>query len=51
MSDASAETEELAGQLREAIKEILRVRGGVEFKPRGSLEPNAKVIDDQRTWD
>ena len=51
LADPSTETGDLAAQLQEAIKEILRVRGGVEFRPRGSLEKGAKVIDDQRTWD
>ncbi len=41
----------LRAKLERAIKEILNVRGEVEFVVRGAIFDRHKKIDDQRTWD
>ena len=42
---------ELIEALEAAMKEVLRVSGKAEIKPRGSLAEGCKVIDDLRKWD
>src|SRR4030042_2178873 len=41
----------LSEAIRKAIQEILRVRGEVEFLPKGSLPEGAKKIEDKRVWE
>ena len=41
----------LSEAIGKAIQEILRVRGEVEFLPKGSLPEGAKKIEDKRVWE
>jgi phenylacetate-CoA ligase len=43
--------EKLSGTVKKVIQEILRVRGEVQFLPKGSLPKGAKKIEDQRVWE
>ena len=45
------EPEKLSGAVKKVIQEILRVRGEVQFLPKGSLPKGAKKIEDQRVWE
>lgn len=51
LKEPAADTSDLVGSLEGEIKDILRIKGRVEIKERGSIAQGAKVIDDQRTWD
>lgn len=51
LGDASVDREELRGSLERQLKEVLRVKGEVDFREKGSLPEGCKVIDDQRKWD
>ncbi len=42
--------EELKGHLQDAIREALKLRGKVEFIPKGSIREGAKTIEDRRDW-
>jgi phenylacetate-CoA ligase len=41
----------LSEAMKKAIQEILRVRGEVQFLPKGSLPEEAKKIEDRRVWE
>ena len=43
--------EALAAGLAEAIRDITKLRGAVEFVPPGSLPNDGKVIEDARKYD
>ncbi len=51
LQDQSADKQALAAKMEEAMKEVLRVSGRVEFRDPGSLPEGCKIIDDRRTWD
>jgi phenylacetate-CoA ligase len=44
-----------AGKLKEeiekSIRDVMKVRGEVQFVPKGTIPDGAKKIDDQRTWE
>jgi len=44
-----------AGKLKEeiekSIRDVMKVRGDVQFVPKGTIPDGAKKIDDQRTWE
>jgi phenylacetate-CoA ligase len=44
-----------AGKLKEeiekSIRDVMKVRGEVQFVPKGTIPDAAKKIDDQRTWE
>jgi phenylacetate-CoA ligase len=42
--------ERLKADLQVAIKDVLKLRGKVEFIPKGSIPEGAKIIDDRRAW-
>jgi phenylacetate-CoA ligase len=46
-----AEPESVRVALEGAIRDVMKLRGGVEVVPRGTIPDGAKKIDDQRTWD
>ncbi len=41
----------LTESLKKMIQEILRIRGEVQFLPKGSLPKEAKKIEDKRVWE
>lgn len=51
LEDLSGDNQDLMAQLEQAMKEVLRVSGKVDFAQTGTLPKGAKVIDDQRVWD
>lgn len=51
LSDPSADQETFRAEVATEVKDILRLKGGVEVKDAGSIAADAKVIDDQRVWD
>jgi hypothetical protein len=42
--------EELKSRVEVAIREALKLRGRVEFIPRGSIREGMKTIEDRREW-
>ncbi len=51
LGDASAGNKDLVKQLEQAMKDVLRVSGKVDFIAAGTLPLGCKIIDDQRVWD
>lgn len=51
LAEEVADTAALEAEMLAAIKEVLRVKGGVKFVRKGSLPAERKVIDDRRKWD
>lgn len=43
--------EKLKKEIETSIRDVMKVRGDVQFVPRGVISEGAKKIDDQRTWE
>ena len=43
--------EKLKEEIERSIRDVMKVRGDVQFVPRGTIPETAKKIDDQRTWE
>ncbi len=46
-----ANAEQVSGGMVEAIRDVMKLRGAVRVVAPGTIAPNAKKIDDRRTWD
>jgi phenylacetate-CoA ligase len=38
-------------EIEKSIRDVMKVRGEVQFVPKGTIPAGAKKIDDQRTWE
>jgi phenylacetate-CoA ligase len=45
------EPEKLRGEIEGSIRDIIKVRGEVQFVPTGTILEGARKIEDQRTWE
>ena len=43
--------ETLKGEIERSIRDVMKLRGDIEFVPRGTIPEGAKKIVDQRTWE
>lgn len=43
--------EKLKEEIEKTIRDVMKVRGNVEFIPKGTIQDGARKIDDQRTWE
>jgi phenylacetate-CoA ligase len=43
--------ESLKEEIEKSIRDVIKVRGDVEFVPRGTIPEGARKIDDQRSWE
>ncbi len=43
--------EKLKEEIEKTIRDVIKVRGNVEFVPKGSVPEGARKIDDQRSWE
>jgi phenylacetate-CoA ligase len=50
LADQHTDRESLKADLQVAIKDVLKLRGTVEFIPKGSIPEGAKTIEDRRNW-
>ena len=46
-----ASTQTLKEEIERSVRDVMKVRGVVEFVPEGTLPDGAKKIDDRRTWE
>jgi phenylacetate-CoA ligase len=51
LKDEDIDKEKLKEDLKNTIRDVMKVRGDVEFFPRGALPEVGKKIEDKRTWD
>jgi phenylacetate-CoA ligase len=43
--------QKLKEEIEKSIRDVMKVRGDVQFVPKGTIPEGAKKIEDQRTWD
>jgi phenylacetate-CoA ligase len=46
-----SQPEKLKEEIEKSIRDVMKVRGDVQFVPRGTIPDGARKIEDQRTWD
>jgi phenylacetate-CoA ligase len=51
LKEEPPQPEMLKDEIKRAIRDVIKVRGDVEFIPRGTLLEGARKIDDQRSWE
>ena len=51
LKDEDIDKEKLKEDLKNTIRDVMKVRGDVEFVPRGAIPEVGKKIEDKRTWD
>lgn len=51
LKDEEVDKEKLKRDIHNTIRDVMKVRGGVEFIPQGTIRDNDKTIEDKRTWD
>jgi phenylacetate-CoA ligase len=44
-------SEKLKQEIEQSIRDVMKIRGDVQFAPKGTIPEGAKKIEDQRTWD
>jgi phenylacetate-CoA ligase len=51
LKEEISQAEKLKEEIERSIRDVMKVRGDVQFVPKGSIPEGAKKIEDQRTWD
>jgi phenylacetate-CoA ligase len=51
LKDEKADKEKLKKDMQNSIRDVMKVRGEVEFIPQGTIPEGSKTIEDKRTWD
>jgi phenylacetate-CoA ligase len=51
LRDENVDKEKLRESIQDTIRDVMKVRGDVEFVPQGTVPEGAKKIEDKRTWD
>jgi phenylacetate-CoA ligase len=51
LKDEKVDKERLKRDLQTTIRDVMKVRGDVEFVSKGTIQEGAKKIEDKRTWD
>ena len=50
LKEESSSLESFNAQVEKSIRDVLKVRGNVEFVPPGTIPEGSKIIEDRRTW-
>lgn len=51
LKEEIAPSDKLREEIENSIRDVIKLRGGVRFVPRGTIHEMAKKIEDQRTWE
>jgi phenylacetate-CoA ligase len=51
LKDEKVDKEKLKKDIQNSIRDVMKVRGEVEFIPQGTIPEGSKTIEDKRTWD
>ena len=51
MKEGLLRSETLRGEIEKSIRDVMKLRGEVQFISRGTIPAGAKKIEDQRTWE
>jgi len=45
------QAQKLEQEIEQSIRDVMKIRGDVQFVPKGTIPEGAKKIEDQRTWE
>jgi len=51
LKEETLQPEKLKEEIEKSIRDVMKVRGDVQFVPKGTIPDGAKKIADQRTWE
>jgi len=51
LKEEVSRTEKLKGEIEQSIRDVMKVRGEIQFVSRGAIPEGAKKIEDRRTWE
>ncbi len=51
LKEGVSQPEKLKEEIEKSIRDVMKVRGDVQFVPKGTIPEGAKKIEDQRTWE
>jgi phenylacetate-CoA ligase len=51
LKEEISQPEKLREGIERSVRDVMKVRGDVQFVPKGTIPEGAKKIDDQRTWE
>jgi phenylacetate-CoA ligase len=51
LKEEISQPEKLKEGIERSVRDVMKVRGEVQFVPRGTIPESAKKIEDKRTWD
>ncbi len=51
LGESTLQTQALEQQIEQSIRDVMKIRGHVQFVPKGTIPEGAKKIEDQRTWE
>ena len=51
LKDEKVDKEKLKGAIQNTIRDVMKIRGDVEFLLQGTIPEGARKIEDERTWD
>ena len=51
LKEGVSQPEKLKEEIERSIRDVMKVRGDVQFVPKGTIPEGAKKIEDQRTWE
>jgi len=51
LKEEVSQPEKLKSEIEQSIRDVMKVRGNVQFVSKGAIPAEAKKIEDQRTWE
>jgi phenylacetate-coenzyme A ligase PaaK-like adenylate-forming protein len=51
LKEEVSQLEKLKQEIEQSIRDVMKIRGDVQFAPKGTIPEGAKKIEDQRTWE
>jgi hypothetical protein len=51
LKEEISQPEKLREEIERSVRDVMKVRGNVQFFPKGTIPEGAKKIEDQRTWE
>jgi phenylacetate-coenzyme A ligase PaaK-like adenylate-forming protein len=51
LKEEVSEPDKLKSKIEQSIRDVMKVRGDVQFVSTGAIPAEAKKIEDQRTWE
>jgi phenylacetate-CoA ligase len=51
LKEEVSQLEKLKQEIEQSIRDVMKIRGDVQFVPKGTVPEGAKKIEDQRTWE